>query len=277
MKRLILCLALLAPASAFAQSDDIDFHSAQIVNSPGDLNVWPATARLQSVEFRADGWKLEFDRRRWNPWPNFTIPGWGGPIQYTLGMCLQRGGWKCSAVVQMWQGRIDEGEGTGGYGAGAPPEAIAETWFYDPQWGPLYNQQPAPDESVAVFVMAGDGRRIASAWPGALRERSDVRLIRWGVSQRFSDNGPAPVPQPEPTPTPVPVPTPQPEPVPTPVPAPVPTLDLSGVYSRLDALAVALDKHDHEPAYLTKILSNRYVQLALTGVGTWLAQQQLAK
>lgn len=102
-------------------------------------------------------------------------------------------------------------------------------------------------------------------------------------------------------------PTPVPPPSPIPTPVPTPTLDLSGVYSRLDlqyqqliagyqqaeriytdhinrlaALSTqiaAVDdrvrRHDEEPAWLTKVLSNRYVQLAMTAVGVYITQRQL--
>lgn len=100
---------------------------------------------------------------------------------------------------------------------------------------------------------------------------------------------------------------PTPPPVPPPNTPPTPTLDLSGVYSRLDvqyqqalagyqqaervytdtinrisalsAQVAAVDdrlrRHDEEPAWLTKVLSNRYVQLAMTAVGVYVAQHQL--
>lgn len=291
MKTLFVCLALLVAAPSFA-ADDIDFRSAQIVYSPSDLNTWPATAKLTSVAFRSDGWKLEFDRRKGpGAWPNFTIPTggpgggpWEGPMQYTVGMCLNRGGWKCSAVVQMWRSRLEEE----GFAAGGAPEAIAETWFYDTEWGVLYHQQPAPNELVGVFVMAADGRRTYSAWPGALRERSDVRLVRWGESQVFSDapttggEGSTPAPS---TPT-----------------TPSTPMDLTGIrqmltdlYAQNERIFAAqnvqfdattgrlvdtralLERMDKEPGWLMKVLENRYVQLVLAGAGAWIAKQEIFK
>lgn len=46
---------------------------------------------------------------------------------------------------------------------------------------------------------------------------------------------------------------------------------------RTEALAAQLQEHDQNPAFLTKVFSNRYVQLALTALGTYLTAQQVAK
>lgn len=100
-----------------------------------------------------------------------------------------------------------------------------------------------------------------------------------------------PVPQPFPTPTPVPA--------PWPAPLPVPTLDLTGVYDRLNSLAqqaeriyadmVARDqaraaqaaalseqlrKHDEDPSWVRKFFTNsNTITALLAGVGAILAQQ----
>lgn len=100
------------------------------------------------------------------------------------------------------------------------------------------------------------------------------------------------------------VPTPAPVPVPVPQPAPQPTLDLTGVYLRLNALetklydqneriladninrsaalanqnanlSVQLKEHDEKTSALVAVFGNRYVQLAMTTVGAILTTRQV--
>ena len=42
-------------------------------------------------------------------------------------------------------------------------------------------------------------------------------------------------------------------------------------------LSEQLRRHDEEPAWVVKVLSNRYVQAALVGLGTWLTSWQVSK
>ena len=47
-------------------------------------------------------------------WPDVTPPGWTGPLQNTLGMCLYIGSrWSCSAVIEFWYG-LDRSGGAPG-------------------------------------------------------------------------------------------------------------------------------------------------------------------
>jgi hypothetical protein len=71
------------------------------------------------------------------------------------------------------------------------------------------------------------------------------------------------------------VPVPQPTPTPTPTPTPPPVVDLTPVLVLLNTLRLDIDilevqqqltydllrRHDEEPMWLTKVLSNRYVQV----------------
>jgi hypothetical protein len=218
---LLALVFLVLPAYG---ADDLDFAHATIVNSPRDMGSWPATAHLTSVQFVPGvGFAVEFDKRKGGArWPDFTPPGWDGPLQYTLGMCLRTGdSWTCSAVVEYWQSRLEDE----GPGSSAPPERIGVEWFYDGRWGALAGRQPAVGESAALFVCAADCRNRADAWPGAVKERSDVRLVRWGTSQTWSGSEPTPPP---------------PVPVPTPVPTPVPAPDLTALTNRVDTLERAV-------------------------------------
>ena len=202
-------------------------HAQSVYNSPRDLMSWPETATITSVTFTPKGFSVEFDRRLGpNRWPDFKVPGWGSPedpndglLQYTLGMCLNRGGWQCSSVVQYWNRRLEEE----GPGSSAAPDAIGREWFYDGRWGPLMGQQPALGETVKLFVCAGDCRNRSEAWPGALKERSNLATVVWGLDYRPSGAPPAPTP------------TPAPQPAPTPVSAPD-----EGLLARLTALEAAL-------------------------------------
>lgn len=54
------------------------------------------------------------------------------------------------------------------------------------------------------------------------------------------------------------------------------TAQLQAVTEQNAALAAQLRQHDEEPAFLTKMLSNRFVQIAMTSLGTW-ATLQAAK
>lgn len=206
MKRLVFVLAFALCAVTARAADDLDVSRAAMYNSPADFFTWPATAQLTSVQFDATGnFVLAFDKQIGPArWPDFVPPGWDGPLQYTVGMCLAvNGSWACSAVVEYWNGRGTDIGASGG-------DDVAGKWFYDGRWGPLAGRGPKPGERVALFVCAADCRNVTSAWPGALHERSDVRLVSWGVSQAFT-NDPAP-PPPPPPPPPVP-PPPQPPPV----------------------------------------------------------------
>jgi hypothetical protein len=81
---------------------------------------------------------------------------------------------------------------------------------------------------------------------------------------------------------------PGPGPVPVPTPAPVPTLDLTGVYQRIDwsdannerrylDLAAQVMAHDQKAGVLSETFGNRYVQIALAVLGTIITQQQVTK
>jgi hypothetical protein len=162
-----------AGCSAPAGVDGLNMGAAGIYNSPADLGSWCIGARITSITFQDNAFLVDFSRRTGgNRWPDFTPPGFGGPLQYTLGMCLNvNGSWACSAVVEFWYGR----ELT----ASAPPSQIAVAWFYDGRWGPLAGRQPADGEQVGIFVCAGDCRNVGQAWPGSLKERSNVQMVTW--------------------------------------------------------------------------------------------------
>jgi hypothetical protein len=157
-------------------ADGINMGQADIYNSPTDLASWCVGAKITSVQFTANSFRVDFSRRDGgNRWPDFVTPGWTGSLQYTLGMCLNvNGKWACSAVVEFWYQRsLDDS---------APPWAIARDWFYDGRWGALYNKQPADGENVGIFVCAGDCRNTTVAINPNFKERSNVQMVKWSNS-----------------------------------------------------------------------------------------------
>jgi hypothetical protein len=120
-------------------------------DNPADVGMWPQGAKITSVEFTGNSFRVDFDRRTGaSRWPD--VPFGSGDIQYTLGMCVNLAGqWHCSAVVQFWYGRDLD--------ASAPPSHVGFEWFYDPgRWGPMVGYQPSEGETVGIFVAAGDLR-----------------------------------------------------------------------------------------------------------------------
>ena len=154
-------------------SDGINMSAAGIYNSPLDLARWCVGARITSVQFTSGAFLVDFSRRDGpNRWPDYISPGFTGPLQYTLGMCLQvNGQWACSAVVEFWYGRpLTES---------AAPSAIAREWFYDPRWGPLTGRQPADGETVGIFVCSGDCRNTTASYNPNFKERSNIVMVKW--------------------------------------------------------------------------------------------------
>ena len=289
MTRYCLILALLfLPAPSFAQ-DQIDVTRTRMWNSPGDMMSWPVTTKITSVYFNDIGFPVDFDKRDGpNRWTDQITPGWDGPLEYSLGICLAAPGhaWDCSAVVQFWNGRQQQYPD-----ATACPYCIAKEWFFDTRWGPLAYRNPRPNELVGLFVCRGDCRGNTPL----IHERSNVALVTWGQTYLGSS-----APAPEPTPSPVPAPQPSPAPTPSPQPPPpsfvltpemvrrIVNEEVDRVYAqnerifddetkRLEALAAQLKKHDEDPTVVRKFLSSRYAQMAITAVTTLLTARQVMK
>jgi hypothetical protein len=156
-----------------------DPNAIHVFDSQYDLGSWEETAHITSVVFTDDEFDVEFDKRDGpGHWPDQGVPGFEGPLQYTLGMCAQpnkaSSEWDCSGVVQFWYGRDLSNS--------APPRDIALQWFYDVRWGPLQGYQPADGETVALFVGSGNLRGMSSYnranCPG-ICERSDFHFTTW--------------------------------------------------------------------------------------------------
>jgi len=162
-----------SPGGPGVAADQINMSAASIYNSPTDLASWTVSTALTSVDIRGDGISVQFSKKDGpGRWPDVTPPGWDGPLQFTLGMCLNIGGhWDCSALIEEWYG-LDP--------AGGPPSQIGLNWFYDPQrWGPMTGHQPAAGETIGIFVCEGDCRNNTQGTSSPLRERSNVVLVRF--------------------------------------------------------------------------------------------------
>lgn len=163
-----------APGSFLAQT--FNFAAAKIWDNPRDLGTWPVGARVTSIEFTGGAMRVDFDRRDGpNRWPDVVPPGFSGPLQYTLGLCLNiQNEWNCSGVVQFWYGRSLDDSG--------PPSVFWYEWWYDPgRWGPMTFYRPKEGETVGVFVGAGDlrGRSFTRATCPRVCEVSNVALVPW--------------------------------------------------------------------------------------------------
>jgi len=166
-----------------AANDQINMGQATILNSPLDIANWPVTTAINGLTIRSSGVSIDFSKKDGpGRWPDITPPGWSGPLQYTLGMCLNISGrWYCSAVVEYWYGLAE---------SGGPPSEYAMNWFYDPaRWSPMTGHQPAVGEMIGFFVCAGDCRNNTKGDLSPARERSNVVLVPMptnaGASYRF--------------------------------------------------------------------------------------------
>lgn len=155
-----------------------DMRQAQIFDNPQDVGSWAETAKITSINFTGDAFLVDFDRRD-SPdrWPD--TPFGSGDLQYTLGMCGNRGGtWMCSAVVQFWYGRD--------LAASTPPSYVAQNWFYDARWGGLNGYQPQDGEMVGLWVGSGNlrGQSFTAASCPRICERSNVAFVPWHNSDQ---------------------------------------------------------------------------------------------
>lgn len=181
-----LCVLLWA-GRASAQQDAIDLSRAVIHNSPADVASWPATTSITTLNMRpigdyAEGVSLNFSAR--SRWPDYTPPGWDGPIQYTIwaGMNIN-GVWHVAGFMQMWRERVATGAPLLTRVPSCQINGVAATnrthfacdWAYDGRWGALAGRDPVIGEAMVFFVTAGNARNIGTVT--SLRERSNVVMV----------------------------------------------------------------------------------------------------
>jgi hypothetical protein len=141
-----------------------------VYNSPPDVASWPITGGISSVQFAHGTTGISFVFPQQNTWPDYTPPGWNGPLQYTVWAVLKiNGRWDMSGIVQMWRGR----PGTGA--TITVNNDFSRNWAYDSRWGPLYGYQPVVGEQMGFFCSAGDARGVGTVT--SVRERTNVVLI----------------------------------------------------------------------------------------------------
>ena len=172
IKRALIFLGFLSCASsAFAQRDMVDISTAVVWNSPADVASWPKTTSITAMTMRPSsdyepGLAFAFPANA--TWPDYTPPGWDGPIQYTVWAGVNINGvWHISGIIQMWRDRA---------ATGAPLLTdFARNWVYDARWGAMQGYQPKVGESMIFFVTAGNARGIREVT--SVRERSNVVVV----------------------------------------------------------------------------------------------------
>jgi hypothetical protein len=150
-----------------APGDALNLGAAAVYNSPADIASWPATARITRIDMSPSaGLNFEFTTK--NSWPDYSPPGWDGPLQYTVWAVVNiNGQWYTSGFIQMWRGRA----GTGG----PILSDFARNWAYDSRWGPMNGYQPHAGEQMGFFVSAGNARGVGTVT--SVRERSNVVIV----------------------------------------------------------------------------------------------------
>ena len=164
---LALALFTASPAVAQGAPDQIDLRQATVYNSPADIASWPVTASITKLTMaRPAGLSFEFTKKA--TWPNYTPPGWSGPLEYTVWAVVKvNGHWYTSGFIQMWRDRAS---------TGAPILTdFAINWAYDSRWGPMNHYQPHVGEQMGFFVSAGNARNWGSVT--SVRERSNVVAV----------------------------------------------------------------------------------------------------
>jgi hypothetical protein len=151
--------------------DQMNLGSAVVYNSPPDVASWPITTRITRLEMLGcnGGVALQFAAQ--NTWPDYTPPGWDGPLQYTVWAGVKVNGvWTMSGFIQFWRGRDNTGAPILPMSCGFPVN-----WAYDGRWGTLNGYRPSVGEQWAFFVTAGDARNMTGVT--SLRERSNVVVV----------------------------------------------------------------------------------------------------
>jgi hypothetical protein len=153
----------------FASLDQINLGAAHIVGGgPTDVASWTVSTNIQHIEFSSSA-GLAFTFPANSYWPDYTPPGWSGPLQYTVWACYQSGGaWTCGGFIQMWRDR--------GY-TGAPLPSNYIYWWGNQGGvtaGIFGGYVPHAGDTMAFFVTAGNERADTQT---NTRERSNVVLV----------------------------------------------------------------------------------------------------
>jgi hypothetical protein len=179
-----------ASSNAAAQArDQLDLSKVIIYNSPADIASWPATAAVSQITMsRPAGISISFTK--YDSWPDYTPPGWSGPLEYTVWALVKISGqWYGSGFIQMWRGRPSTGapilDIPTSCGATDPTNRLRKNnfacnWAYDGRWGTMAGYQPVVAEQMGFFVSAGNARGVSTVT--SVRERSNVVLVNLPVN-----------------------------------------------------------------------------------------------
>jgi hypothetical protein len=174
-RNLTLAIGLLSvlavPARAQVARDMINLSQTAVYNSPADVASWPITHSITGIHMSPSGASdagLSFQSSALAAWPDYTPPGWDGPLEYTVWAVVNiNGSWYTSGFIQMWRGRVS---------TGAPLLTdFARNWAYDSRWGPMQGHQPVVGEQMGFFLTSGNARGVGTVT--SLRERTNVVLV----------------------------------------------------------------------------------------------------
>lgn len=209
-------------------ADMIDPSRVQIVNAFPEAMSWPKTVAITGIAL-VPGRGVVPQIQGLDRWPDFTPPGWSGPLRFTLWAGFQCDGqWAMSGFMQFWAGRQD---------TGANPLEIDPTkqvnqwqanWAYG-RWPPLDSHVPKAGELMALMVTAGDARdgRIQT-----VAERSQIVTVPLALEGTWAFTPPVPPPAP----------VPSPDPAPGPMPPDPPIGVLGEILARLEAIEAQLQR-----------------------------------
>jgi len=194
----LVLFAILATGPVAAQTDDITVTDV-VFHQLGQVQSWPATITLQTVEFkdqggadRAVGVRPVFadEAAMRARWPNVTPTGWTGTVRTTVWPVVRCGDgrWHTVAAIVMYDGA---------WGTGAPltqPGGWVNWVYFD---AALLQCTPKTGDEIGFFVTAGGTR-----WDNvtiSVPERSNivkVRLLANGLGVRETPAPPVPPPAP---------------------------------------------------------------------------------
>jgi len=196
-----LVAVCLFAAPAFAQgripADAINLNGVVVYNSPKDVASWPVTTAITQLTMRSNadpyyrGISLNFSAR--STWPDYTPPGWDGPLQYTVWVVWYAAGqWNAAGIIQMWRDRASTGAPLLEYDPGCSVNNFACNWVYSSRWGPGYGHQAFAGETMYFFVTPGNARDTTTVT--SLRERSNVVAVTLPANDVGDFSYPATVP-----------------------------------------------------------------------------------
>jgi hypothetical protein len=151
--------------------DQMDLGQATVYNSPPDVAAWPITTKITALQMLGCSGGIAPAFGAQSRWPDYTPPGWDGPLQYTFWAVVNVGGhWNTSGFIEFWRGRDNTGAPILPLNCGFPVN-----WAYDSRWGPMNHYSPHVGEQMGFFVTAGDARNQGGVT--SLRERSNVVMV----------------------------------------------------------------------------------------------------